>query len=81
MLRVLYTRSEFVLTAMHDKPVQTETLTPFVAELVAYVERTASSYASDMRRDRTTHPIPFFGDVLGAEAWRVEVNPSALAEH
>jgi hypothetical protein len=62
---------------MHHKSVQAEAVSAFVAELVAYVERTAPQYATNMRRDRLTHPIPFFGDVLTAEALTVGVNPSA----
>ena len=62
---------------MQHKSVQDEALGTFVAELVAYVERTAPQYASNMRRDRLPHPMPFFGDVLTAEALTVGLNPSA----
>ena len=48
-----------------------------MTELVAHVERTAPTYASNVRRDRTTHPIAFFGDVLTAQALTFGVNPSA----
>jgi hypothetical protein len=61
----------------HHKSVHDEALITFVVELVDCVERTAPVYASNMRRDRLTHAIPFFGDVLTAEALTVGVNPSA----
>jgi hypothetical protein len=66
----IYTRSSrerwerAFCTAMHHKPAPIDALITFVTELLAHVERTAPTYASNARRDRTTHPIPFFGDVL-----------------
>jgi hypothetical protein len=72
----IYTRSSrerwerAFCTAMHHKPAPIDALITFVTELLAHVERTAPTYVSNARLDRTTHPIPFFGDVLTAEALR-----------
>ena len=62
---------------MDHKLAQTEDLTGYVTELISYVARTASQYASNMRPDRLTHPIPFFGNVRTAEALTIGLNPSA----
>jgi hypothetical protein len=62
---------------MTDEGANDAALTTFLTQLVSYVERTAPDYAVNLRRDRVTHPIPFFGDVLTAEALTIGVNPSA----
>jgi hypothetical protein len=54
-----------------------ERLTKIVGELLHFVERTADDYSGNARVGVRTHAIPFFGDVLVAEAITVGVNPSA----
>lgn len=45
--------------------------------LLLHLARTNPEFASLMRSDRLTQPIPFFGDITSAEIVTIGVNPSA----
>lgn len=56
----------------HDNPVVER-----LERLIVHIQATEPTYASLMRPDRYTHPLPFFGDITNAKVITVGVNPSA----
>ena len=66
-----------ISTSSKMNNVPTPEVEAILAELLAYVARTASEYAPLERNDRYTHPIPFCGDLASARILTIGVNPSA----